>query len=246
MLLNRLHLKSNRHSIQRYYNVSWFFDISHRWDTIKMNGRSQSTLFYGKLKRNWFHMMDSSLRNLILMMFGGVTVNVANARWKVVVDSDFEVMRSNLGNRLHFTMPVFSKFINRYTQTKKAKNKQRNTSRLLQLGYLFLFWISLDSVINTFNVFLFLRALTIRKTAGKGVKQSWDIFETVMHLRWLPHAFNEAHWITRLLLSVIYPTSKNSHLVEFNCIVLVDVMLNASKFLLTDSGLGLIKMIENG
>lgn len=124
MLLNRLHLKSNRHSIQRYYNVSWFFDISHRWDTIKMNGRSQSTLFYGKLKRNWFHMMDSSLRNLILMMFGGVTVNVANARWKVVVDSDFEVMRSNLGNRLHFAMPVFSKFINRYTQTKKAKIKK--------------------------------------------------------------------------------------------------------------------------
>ena len=124
MLLNRLHLKSNRHSIQRYYNVSWFFDISHRWDTIKMNGRSQSTLFYGRLKRNWFHMMDSSLRNLILMMFGGVTVNVANARWKVVVDSDFEVMRSNLGNRLHFAMPVFSKFINRYTQTKKAKIKK--------------------------------------------------------------------------------------------------------------------------
>lgn len=157
----------------------------------------------------------------------------------------FEVMRSNRGNRLHFAMPVFSKFINRYIQTKKAKiKKQKKLISSPSIGLSFLFWISFDSVINTF--FLFLRALTIRKTAGKGVKQSWDIFETVMRLRWLPRAFNEAHWITRLLLNVIYPTSKNSHLVEFNCIVLVDVMLNASKFLLTDSGLELIKMIENG
>lgn len=75
--------------------------------------------------------MDSSLRNLILMMFGGVTVNVANARWKVVVDSDFEVMRSNLGNRLHFAVPVFSKFINRYIQTKKANNKKNKETHLV-------------------------------------------------------------------------------------------------------------------
>ena len=52
----------------------------------------------------------------------------------------FEVMRSNRGNRLHFAMPVFSKFINRYIQTKKAKiKKQRNSSRLLKLNYHFCF-----------------------------------------------------------------------------------------------------------
>ena len=151
MLLNRLHLKSNRHSIQRYYNVSWFFDISHCWDTIKMNGRSQSTLFYGKLKRNWFHMMDSSLRNLILMMFGGVTVNVANARWKVVVDSDFEVMRSNLGNRLHFTMPVFSKFINRYTQTKKAKNKKNKETHLVSFNWVIFFCFEYHWILSSIH-----------------------------------------------------------------------------------------------
>lgn len=78
-------------------------------------------------------MMDSSLRNLILMMFGGVTVNVAN----------FEVMRSNLGNRLHFAVPVFSKVINRYIQTKKANNKKKETHLVVSFDWIIIFVLNI-------------------------------------------------------------------------------------------------------